>query len=248
MCLNLNLPSLPYIPNTRPRVLNSVTLFAVSLSHKQPKKGSIPWFNGFKFVVFPKFFYFFYQQMDKVGTWRAALTHVANIAGYHVDNSPLSVAVKSILGLMSQKLSQSPDEPGKRSRLWHYEDIDNVLKNDTGTEKVQAMDIRGAEACWPKHLPNSLRYLEWSGYLAKSLPRFQPNELVQLHLQHSKIEFLWKGMKNFDKLRIGESPISWPNFRPEYAGLKIPIKISEAHDEDDGEFFSSLLLPAYQRV
>nr|POE55442.1 disease resistance protein tao1 [Quercus suber] len=31
-------------------------------------------------------------------------------------------------------------------------------------------------------------------------------------------------------------------------GLKIPIKISEARDEDDGEFFSSLLLPAYQRV
>ncbi|KAF3952776.1 hypothetical protein CMV_021709 [Castanea mollissima] len=190
MCLNLNLPSLPYIPNTRPRVLNSVTLFAVSLSHKQPKKGSIPWFNGFKFVIFPKFFYFFYQQMDKVGTWRDALTHVANIAGYHVDNSRLSVAVKSILGLISQKLSrefsegrskkyskilhasfctrrrimwdivrqESRDEPGKRSRLWHYEDIDNVLKNDTGTEKVQAMDIRGAkdpsiyheekEACW----------------------------------------------------------------------------------------------------
>ncbi|KAK9984831.1 hypothetical protein SO802_034356 [Lithocarpus litseifolius] len=53
---------------------------------------------------------------------------------------------------------ESRDEPGKRSRLWHYEDIDNVLKNDTETKKVQAMDIRGAEytsiyhiekeACW----------------------------------------------------------------------------------------------------
>ncbi|XP_075641491.1 disease resistance protein Roq1-like [Castanea sativa] len=150
---------------------------------------------------------------------------------------------------------ESRDEPGKRSRLWHYEDNDNVLKNDTGTKKVQAMDIRGAEACWPsftfskkqkwplwnpnafskmsnlkflrvrnvfpryvpEHLPNSLRYLEWSGYLAKSLPRFQPNELVQLHLQHSKIEFLWKGMKNFDKLKsihmAGSSDmIITPNF------------------------------------
>ena len=47
----------------------------------------------------------------------------------------------------------------------------------------------------PKHLPRSLRYLEWSGYLAKSLPSFQPNELVRLHLQHGKIEFLWEGMK-----------------------------------------------------
>ena len=55
-------------------------------------------------------------------------------------------------------------------------------------------DIRGAEAC----LPSSLRYLDWCGYPAKSLPCFQPNEpieLVQLHLQQSKIEFLWEGMK-----------------------------------------------------
>ncbi|XP_065619192.1 disease resistance protein RUN1 isoform X2 [Quercus suber] len=53
---------------------------------------------------------------------------------------------------------ESRDEPGKRSRLWHYEDIDNVLKNDTGTEHVQAIDMKGAkdksiyheekEACW----------------------------------------------------------------------------------------------------
>ena len=32
----------------------------------------------------------------------------------------------------------------------------------------------------------------------------------------------------------------------EILGLKIPIKISEAQDEDDGEFFSSLLLVSYQ--
>ncbi|XP_030949543.1 TMV resistance protein N-like isoform X2 [Quercus lobata] len=150
---------------------------------------------------------------------------------------------------------ESRNEPGKRSRLWLYEDIDPVLKNNTGTMKVQAMDIRGAEACWrgftfsekqkrplwnpnafskmsnlkflrvrnvfpqhvPNHLPNSLRYLEWSGYPAKSLPCFQPNELVQLHLPHSKIEFLWEGMKNFDKLKsinmAGSSNlIKAPNF------------------------------------
>ena len=47
----------------------------------------------------------------------------------------------------------------------------------------------------PEHFPNSLRYLEWSGYLGKSLPCFQPYELVQLHLQHSNIEFLWEGIK-----------------------------------------------------
>ncbi|KAF3948185.1 hypothetical protein CMV_025785, partial [Castanea mollissima] len=109
---------------------------------------SIPGFNGFKLVIFPEFFfYFFYQPMEeKVGTWRAALSHVANIAGYHVNNSPLSEAVQSIVGLISHKSSCEFSEvteglPGKRSRLWLYDDIDHVLKNNTGTEAVQAIDI-----------------------------------------------------------------------------------------------------------
>ena len=114
-----------------------------------------------------------------------------------------------------------------------YFSLHELLFYYQGTIKVQAMDIRGAEACWrgftfskkqkrplwcpnaflkmsnlkflrvhnvfpqcvPKHLPKSLRCLEWSHYSANSLPCFQPDELVQLHLQHSKIEFLWEGMK-----------------------------------------------------
>ena len=47
----------------------------------------------------------------------------------------------------------------------------------------------------PEYLPNDLTYLEWSNYPSKSLPCFLPNELVQLHLQLSKIELLWGGMK-----------------------------------------------------
>ncbi|XP_030948225.1 TMV resistance protein N-like [Quercus lobata] len=151
---------------------------------------------------------------------------------------------------------KSRHEPGEWSRLWLYEDIDRVLRNNTGTKEVQAMDISGAEACgrgftfsknqkrpqWkstafsklsnlkflrvhnvfpqpvPGHLPNSLIHLEWSGYSAKSLPCFQPNELVQLHLQNSKIEFLWEGVKNFDRLKsinmAGSSNlIKAPNFK-----------------------------------
>ncbi|XP_050254802.1 disease resistance protein Roq1-like [Quercus robur] len=54
----------------------------------------------------------------------------------------------------------------------------------------------------PKHLSNSLRFLDWSLYPSKSLPSsFQPNELVELHMCHSKIERLWKGIKHFDKLK-----------------------------------------------
>ena len=48
----------------------------------------------------------------------------------------------------------------------------------------------------PKHLPNGLRILNWNGYPSKSLPlSFQPDELVLLCLQSSKIEQLWIGIK-----------------------------------------------------
>ena len=48
----------------------------------------------------------------------------------------------------------------------------------------------------PKQLPNDLRILDWSNYPSKSLPSsFQPDELVQLCLQHSKIERLSIGIK-----------------------------------------------------
>ena len=114
-----------------------------------------------------------------------------------------------------------------------YFSLHELLFYYQGTTKVQAMDIRGAEACWrgstfskkqkrppwnpnafskmsnlnflrvhnvfpqcaPKHLPNSLRCLEWSHYSASSIPFSRPDELVKLHLQHSKIEFLWEGIK-----------------------------------------------------
>ncbi|KAK4588004.1 hypothetical protein RGQ29_019126 [Quercus rubra] len=162
-----------------------------------------------------------------------------------------------LLGEMGKNIvhQKSLNEPGKRSKLWLYKDIDYVLKNNKGSEVVQAIDIKGAidmrgiyyeekearwrlrgsallvtnvlgkEAIWnlnaflkmpnlkflrirninllhvPKRLPNNLRFIEWSDYPSKSLPFFQLDELVQLHLQLSKIELLWEGMKNFDKLK-----------------------------------------------
>ena len=48
----------------------------------------------------------------------------------------------------------------------------------------------------PTHLPGHLRVLDWFEYPLKSLPSsFLSNELVQLHLQSSKIEQLWIGIK-----------------------------------------------------
>ncbi|GMY19738.1 TMV resistance protein N-like isoform X1 [Fagus crenata] len=127
---------------------------------------------------------------------------------------------------------ECPSEPGKRSRLWLYKDIDNMLKRNTGTEAVRAIDVRNSyleenEADWnpeafsklcnleflrshniclkhgPQDLPNNLRILDWSKYPSKCLPvSFHPNELVQLHLPHSNIERLWIGMKICHRLKF----------------------------------------------
>ncbi|KAL4625614.1 hypothetical protein ACB092_05G038400 [Castanea dentata] len=123
-----------------------------------------------------------------------------------------------------------PEEPGKRSILWSFEDINSVLTKNTGTEAIQGIVlklIKSKEAYWnpesfskmhhlklltidnvqllhePKHLPIGLRFLEWRGYPSKSLPlNFQSNDLVELHMCCSYIEQLWKGAKSFEKLKI----------------------------------------------
>ncbi|XP_021809133.1 TMV resistance protein N-like [Prunus avium] len=124
---------------------------------------------------------------------------------------------------------ESFDEPGGRSRLWLYSDIVHVLTNNAGTEAIEGIVLRLHEfeaAHWnpeaftkmcklkllkinnlclslgPKYLPNSLRFLEWSWYPSKCLPpSFQPVELAELRLQHSKIDHLWNGIKYMVKLK-----------------------------------------------
>ncbi|XP_024163679.1 disease resistance protein RPP2B-like [Rosa chinensis] len=125
---------------------------------------------------------------------------------------------------------QSPKEPGKRSRLWSHEEIHNMLKKNKGTEAIQGMVMELPElevAHWNPEafsnisqlsllhihnvdlpngltcLPSSLRLLEWPGCPLRSLPRkFEPDELIELNLCHSTIENLWKGTKNFKKLKF----------------------------------------------
>ncbi|ONH90484.1 hypothetical protein PRUPE_8G056700 [Prunus persica] len=124
---------------------------------------------------------------------------------------------------------ESFDEPGGRSRLWLYRDILHVLTNNMGTEAIEGIVLRLHEfeaAHWnpeaftkmcklkllkinnfrlslgPKYLPNSLRFLEWSWYPSKCLPpSFQPVELAELRLRHSKIDHLWNGIKYMVKLK-----------------------------------------------
>ncbi|TQD93665.1 hypothetical protein C1H46_020669 [Malus baccata] len=36
---------------------------------------------------------------------------------------------------------ESPTEPGKRSRLWHYEDVRSVLTENRGTKKIRGIVV-----------------------------------------------------------------------------------------------------------
>ncbi|KAK7386980.1 hypothetical protein VNO78_27402 [Psophocarpus tetragonolobus] len=124
---------------------------------------------------------------------------------------------------------ESPSEPGKRSRLWLYEEIVDVIENDKGTNKIEVIMLhlpKNKEVRWngselkkmtslkllsienalfskgPEQLPNSLRVLKWLGYPSQSLPpEFDPRRLVMLDLSMS-FNILGKQLKlkKFDSL------------------------------------------------
>ncbi|XP_050260694.1 disease resistance protein RUN1-like [Quercus robur] len=149
-----------------------------------------------------------------------------------IKMNDLGVWMHDLLQGMGKKIvhEEFPEDPGKRSILWSFEDINSVLTKNTGTEAIQGIVLKlreSKEAYWnpesfskmhylklliisnvqlvhePKHLPISLRFLEWSRYPSKSLPlNFQSNELVELYMCGSCIEQLWKGAKSFEKLKI----------------------------------------------
>ncbi|XP_059665558.1 disease resistance protein RUN1-like [Cornus florida] len=95
---------------------------------------------------------------------------------------------------------ESPDDPGKRSRLWFYEDVYKVLRENTVTEtingimlnmpyghlpeelhvnvnvfekmkKLKVLKLSGTRPCGLlSYLSNELCYLDWDDYPAKFLP------------------------------------------------------------------------------
>ncbi|KAF3951893.1 hypothetical protein CMV_022501 [Castanea mollissima] len=179
------------------------------------------------------------SQVDK---WRDALRQVGNLTGWHLkDTRPesqdiqeivewislnlkydaFSYITKELVGLYSRLVElesclalvwmhdlleemgrnivrqECLDDPGKRSRLWDYKDIDKVLKKNKGTEALKAMDIVST-------------YIEQEDL----------DELVQLRLQRSKIQQLWTGIKNFDKLKFIDLTDSQDLFiTPDFTGV-----------------------------
>ncbi|XP_020236375.1 TMV resistance protein N isoform X1 [Cajanus cajan] len=154
---------------------------------------------------------------------------------------------------------ESPSEPGKRSRLWLYEDIVDVLENDKGTETIEVImlhlpkskDVRwnGSElkkmtnlkiltienayfSRGPEHLPNSLRVLKWWGYPSQSLPpEFDPKRLVMVDLSMS-CNFLGKQLEHMKFESLSEMVLRGCRFMkkvPDMSGAQNLMKLCLDH-------------------
>ncbi|KAM5563077.1 hypothetical protein ABKV19_017991 [Rosa sericea] len=121
---------------------------------------------------------------------------------------------------------ESPNEPGRCSRLWLLEDVKHVLTKNTGTEAIEGIFVDSTDLgvdgdVTPKsflmmsnlrylkikngnlpkgldYLPDSLRILDWTRYPLESLPsHFNPQKLLELSLSHSCVKYF----------RIGTEPL-----------------------------------------
>nr|XP_023914306.1 TMV resistance protein N-like [Quercus suber] len=143
---------------------------------------------------------------------------------------------------------ESPDLPGERSRLWCYEDVHQVLTQNTGSEKIRGIRICSLEPskmklepkCLEKmknlkflivsnvdicrglkYLPNELRVLDWSGFPLSSLPsNFDPQNLIALNMPECRV--------TLDKLfkRIQCKNLTYMNFNFNQYITKLPDLLS----------------------
>ncbi|KAM5548957.1 disease resistance protein RUN1-like [Rosa sericea] len=117
---------------------------------------------------------------------------------------------------------ESPTEPGKRSRLWSYEDIYHVFEENTGTNKVKGIMVKN---CGSEHIclrgesfsklknlqllmiyedifhgdhvdyiSKELRFFEWKKCPLRSFPSIDPKKLVLLKMDWSYTS-LGEGLK-----------------------------------------------------
>ncbi|XP_039174328.1 disease resistance protein RPV1 [Eucalyptus grandis] len=122
------------------------------------------------------------------------------------------------------------DDPGRRSKLWLYDDVIDVLSRDMGDCAVKAIVLelpKPTEMCinpdaftklrrlrllilhnvhnsfqGPICLPNELRWFEWPG-CAHQIPKFSasPKKLVGLNMSKGNITGVLKQFKDFQNLK-----------------------------------------------
>ncbi|KAI9126523.1 hypothetical protein K1719_002119 [Acacia pycnantha] len=141
---------------------------------------------------------------------------------FHSNNGACHLGMHDILRKMGRSivLEESPNDAGRRSRLWSLEDIDHVMSKNKGTDLIQVIHLQSLmpyEANWDpeafsamcslttliilcdvylpqglKFLPSSIKVLDWKAYPLKSLPfGAHLDKLVLLKMHHSKVTQLW---------------------------------------------------------
>ncbi|XP_055828995.1 uncharacterized protein LOC129897167 isoform X2 [Solanum dulcamara] len=142
-----------------------------------------------------------------------------------------TIEMHDLIQDMGKYLVKTQKDAGECSRIWDYEDFEEVMVNHTGTEAMEAiwfcydknicfskeamknMEILRilyiwSQDCSPCHdgsiayLPNNLRWFVWNHFPWESLPEnFEPKRLVHLQLPFSSLRHLWTGIKHFPYLR-----------------------------------------------
>ncbi|XP_042494639.1 disease resistance protein RPV1-like isoform X2 [Macadamia integrifolia] len=148
-----------------------------------------------------------------------------------IDNDN-KLKMHDILREMAKEIvhEESPEEPGRRTRLWSREDVCDVLTKNEGTESVEGITLtisQSEELCFDtkafvnmhnlrllqlnyvhlrggyEHFSKELRWLCWHGFTLNSIPtNFSMENLVVLHMENSNVKKIWKEIKLLKRLRI----------------------------------------------
>ncbi|KAF7849735.1 hypothetical protein BT93_L0340 [Corymbia citriodora subsp. variegata] len=141
-----------------------------------------------------------------------------------------TVQMHDLIQLMGQDVvkKECMKDPGKRSRLWCYDDVFEVLSEATGTDDVKGIVLRLSKqeeldispnaftrmrrlklliisnaqiSGGPVYLPNDLRWLEWPG-CPLSTPVCVPKKLVCFDVHNSCIVEFGGNLKDFRKMKF----------------------------------------------
>ncbi|XP_027907674.1 TMV resistance protein N-like [Vigna unguiculata] len=143
---------------------------------------------------------------------------------------------------------ECPKEPGKRSRLWFQEDVQEVLKENTGTKAVEGLSLKlhsSSKDCLEAHafkemkrlrllqldhvqlsgdyghISKQLRWICWRGFPYKYIPNnFHLENVIAIDFKHSHLQLLWEQPLVLQRLKfLNLSHSKFLRETPDFSGL-----------------------------